>query len=86
MQRKVIVVKIGGSTLGNHDTTLEDLVTYKYLAKIPIDPFLNTDKWEPVHFEPVDMEDFDPEIAEGIIDVKSKSEMQSLDGTPYADW
>ena len=26
MQKKVIVVKIGGSTLGNHDTTLEDLV------------------------------------------------------------
>jgi len=26
MQREIIVVKIGGSTLGNHDTTLEDLV------------------------------------------------------------
>jgi acetylglutamate kinase len=26
MQKKIIVVKIGGSTLGNHDTTLEDLV------------------------------------------------------------
>ena len=26
MQKKVIVVKIGGSTLGTHDTTLEDLV------------------------------------------------------------
>ena len=26
MQKKSIVVKIGGSTLGNHDTTLEDLV------------------------------------------------------------
>jgi len=26
MQKSVIVVKIGGSTLGNHDTTLEDLV------------------------------------------------------------
>jgi acetylglutamate kinase len=26
MRRKIIVVKIGGSTLGNHDTTLEDLV------------------------------------------------------------
>jgi acetylglutamate kinase len=26
MQKKVIVVKIGGSTLGSHDTTLEDLV------------------------------------------------------------
>jgi acetylglutamate kinase len=26
MQKRIIVVKIGGSTLGNHDTTLEDLV------------------------------------------------------------
>jgi len=26
MQKKITVVKIGGSTLGNHDTTLEDLV------------------------------------------------------------
>ena len=26
MSNKIIVVKIGGSTLGNHDTTLEDLV------------------------------------------------------------
>jgi len=26
MQKSVVVVKIGGSTLGNHDTTLEDLV------------------------------------------------------------
>ena len=26
MPKKIIVVKIGGSTLGNHDTTLEDLV------------------------------------------------------------
>jgi acetylglutamate kinase len=26
MQENIIVVKIGGSTLGNHDTTLEDLV------------------------------------------------------------
>jgi acetylglutamate kinase len=26
MQKGIIVVKIGGSTLGNHDTTLEDLV------------------------------------------------------------
>ena len=24
---RVVVVKLGGSTLGNHDTTLEDLVT-----------------------------------------------------------
>lgn len=69
-----------------YPTTLEDLVTYKYLSKIPIDPFLNSDEWEPVHFEPVDMEDFDPEISEGIIDIKSRSQKIALDGTAYAEW
>jgi acetylglutamate kinase len=33
MQRKIIVVKIGGSTLGNHDTTLEDLVELQKQGK-----------------------------------------------------
>jgi len=33
MQKKVIVVKIGGSTLGNHDTTLEDLVELQKRGK-----------------------------------------------------
>jgi acetylglutamate kinase len=33
MQRKVIVVKIGGSTLGNHDTTLEDLAELQKRGK-----------------------------------------------------
>jgi len=33
MQKKIIVVKIGGSTLGNHDTTLEDLVTLQKQGK-----------------------------------------------------
>jgi acetylglutamate kinase len=33
MHRKVIVVKIGGSTLGNHDTTLEDLVDLQKRGK-----------------------------------------------------
>jgi acetylglutamate kinase len=33
MQRNVIVVKIGGSTLGNHDTTLEDLVELQKRGK-----------------------------------------------------
>jgi general secretion pathway protein G len=69
-----------------YPTALDDLVTNKYLSKLPIDPTTNSDDWEVVHFEPVDMEDFDPEIAEGIIDVKSKSDKQSLDGTLYSDW
>jgi general secretion pathway protein G len=69
-----------------YPTTLDDLVTDKYLSKLPIDPVTNSNDWEVVHFEPVDIEDFDPEIAEGIIDVKSKSDKKSLDGTSYADW
>jgi acetylglutamate kinase len=33
MQKGIIVVKIGGSTLGNHDTTLEDLVELQKQGK-----------------------------------------------------
>ena len=69
-----------------YPSAMEDLVTYKYLSKIPIDTILNSNEWELVHFEPVDMEDFDPEITEGIIDVKSRSEGMALDGTLFADW
>ena len=61
-------------------------MTEKYLSKIPIDPIVNSNEWVLIHFEPVDMEDFDPEIAEGIIDVKSQSENLALDGTPYSAW
>ena len=69
-----------------YPTTLDDLVTDKYLSKIPLDPILNSNEWELIHFEPVEEEDFDPEIAEGIIDVKSRSGKMALDGTPYAEW
>ncbi|UCH92280.1 MAG: prepilin-type N-terminal cleavage/methylation domain-containing protein [Candidatus Aminicenantes bacterium] len=69
-----------------YPTTLEDLVTHKYLRKIPLDPILNSDEWELVRFEPEEMEDFDPEIAEGIIDVRSRSQDTALDGTPYSEW
>jgi len=69
-----------------YPTSLDDLVTDKYLARIPIDPMNNSREWELVHFEPVEQEDFDPEIAEGIIDVKSRSDKLALDGTAYADW
>ena len=69
-----------------YPTTLDDLVTDKYLSKVPMDPMTNSNEWELIHFEPVEEEDFDPEIAEGIIDVKSRSDKMALDGTPYAEW
>lgn len=33
---KLILVKIGGSTLGSHDTTLEDLVTLQKNGRLPV--------------------------------------------------
>lgn len=33
---RVVVVKLGGSTLGNHDTTLEDLVTLQKRGVLPV--------------------------------------------------
>jgi general secretion pathway protein G len=69
-----------------YPTDLEDLVSSKYLRVVPFDPMAKTNEWEPVHFEPEDMEDFDPEIAEGIIDVKSKAQGASSDGTSYNEW
>lgn len=69
-----------------YPTALDDLVTDKYLSKVPMDPMDNSNEWELIHFEPVEEEDFDPEIAEGIIDVKSRSDKMALDGTPYAEW
>jgi len=34
--KKVIVIKLGGSTLGNHDTTLEDLVVLQRKGILPV--------------------------------------------------
>ncbi len=69
-----------------YPSSLEDLVTAKYLRKIPVDPIAKNTDWKLIHFEPVDGEDFDPEIAEGIIDVKSASEETSADGGNYQDF
>jgi general secretion pathway protein G len=71
---------------GKYPNTLDDLVLGKYLRKVPMDPVTNSSEWELIHFEPEDPEDFDPEIAEGIIDVKSLSDKESTDGTPYNEW
>ncbi len=69
-----------------YPTTLEDLVTTKYLRKIPEDPFLRISQWYLIHFEPEDMEDFDPEISEGIIDIRSLNQNDALDGSKYSEW
>jgi len=69
-----------------YPTALEDLVTFKYLKELPYDPVKKSREWEAVYFEPEEMEDFDPEIAESIIDVRSTSDGTGTDGVPYKDY
>ena len=69
-----------------YPTSLDDLVTDKYLSRVPMDPVLNSTDWELIRFEPEEMEDFDAEVLEGIIDVRSRNQSTALDGTLYSEW
>jgi len=69
-----------------YPTSLEELVGFRYLREIPIDPILGHPDWESVYLEPGEAEDYDPEMLEGIVDVKSKASGTAQDGTRYADW
>ena len=64
--------------------TLEALVTDKYLRAIPNDPFtLTAETWQTVLSE---LDPANPSAQPGIYDVKSGSDRQAIDGTPYSDW
>jgi general secretion pathway protein G len=63
---------------------LADLVAAGYLREIPMDPITNSNQtWHAI------MEDALQSVSQtepGIFDVKSGSDKEGLDGTPYADW
>ena len=63
---------------------LQDLVSDGYLRQIPQDPMTGTDQTWRIIMEdtPVSGSTGSP----GIFDVKSGSDKQSLEGTPYSDW
>ena len=64
--------------------TLEDLVTAGYVRALPKDPITNsTSSWQAIPAEP---DPANPSVAPGVYDVKSGSELTSLDGTRYSDW
>ena len=69
-----------------YPTSLEDLVTSRYLRIIPVDPFSDKTDWIIIRNEPLDFEDFDIEEAEGIIDIKSRSKSPREQGRDYGDW
>jgi|SoiMethySBSTD1v2_1073268.scaffolds.fasta_scaffold749572_3 general secretion pathway protein G len=61
---------------------LEDLVTEKYLRKIPVDPITNAADWQTTMS---DRDPANPSAEPGIQDVKSNAGGSSIDGTPYSE-
>lgn len=63
---------------------LQDLVTEHYLHDVPRDPVTgSSDSWQVI------MEDAGQAVSQnepGIFDVRSGSQLKSLDGTAYSDW
>ncbi|HSM50031.1 MAG TPA: prepilin-type N-terminal cleavage/methylation domain-containing protein [Thermoanaerobaculia bacterium] len=77
---------------GHYPATLEELVEKGYLRAVPFDPMTKSaETWELI-FEEADPDNPPaetdlPEGGEpGIMDVRSGSSQNSLDGTPYNSW
>ena len=67
-----------------YPSSLDALVTDKYLRAIPQDPFTGSETtWQTVMSE---LDPANPSAQPGIYDVKSGSNRVSIDGTPYSDW
>lgn len=63
--------------------SLQDLVSAGYLRQVPVDPMTGEADWT------IEMEDAVTSVNQtepGIYQVRSKSDKQSLEGTPYAEW
>ena len=66
---------------GRYPASLDELVSERYLRRVPVDPITETDTtWRTVQ-PPADAQ------AKGeLYDVKSGAEGNARDGRPYADW
>jgi general secretion pathway protein G len=64
--------------------TLQDLVSDGYLRQVPMDPITSSNEsWKLI------MEDATNTVNQtqpGIFDVRSGSDLTSLEGTPYSEW
>jgi general secretion pathway protein G len=64
--------------------TLQDLVSEGYLRTVPLDPMTGSDQtWRPIMEDAVSMVD---QTQPGIFDVRSGSDLVSLEGTRYSEW
>ena len=64
-------------------TTLQDLVSEGYLRAVPIDPITGNDNWRTINEDSLIAVD---QTQPGIYDIKSLSDLTSLEGTPYSQW
>jgi general secretion pathway protein G len=62
---------------------LQDLVTGGYLREVPKDPIAGNDQWITVMEDALTAVD---QTEPGIWDVRSRSDLKSLEGTPYSEW
>ncbi len=64
--------------------TLDDLVAEGYLRAVPIDPITGSDQtWRKIIEDSLTAVD---QTQPGIFDVRSGSDLVSLEGTPYSEW
>jgi len=63
---------------GSYPTSLDQLVTEKYIRNIPVDPMIKENHWDVVYIQNDDQQQ--------VYDVKSTSPDIALDGTKYHDW
>jgi len=70
---------------GKYPLSLQALVDESYLYKIPQDITGKADTWVEVREQPT-MEDIEPGMTVGIVDVHSGSTEKALDGTLYNTW
>jgi general secretion pathway protein G len=63
--------------------TLQDLVVEGYLRAVPIDPIMGNDQWRTINEDSLSAVD---QTEPGIYDVRSLSDLISLEGTPYSTW
>jgi general secretion pathway protein G len=62
---------------------LQDLVTEGYLRAVPLDPVTGSDQWRVIMEDALSMVN---QTQPGIFDVRSASDLKSLEGTPYSEW
>lgn len=67
---------------GKLPSSVDDLVSAKYLHEKPIDPILEKTEWDEIQGEDAGSE----EGAQGLTDVKSMADGEDMDGKPYKDY